>query len=151
MKCDFLFFSMGKWRHKRLIPDEFFFKMAIPDNARVMSESIGPIPTEIDLTGRSWGQKLDFIFFNMDKMTSQHASFRWKFWFKMANPDDARVNAEPEATDQSRLKSTLSLWAVSGSKKIIFYAWTWEYDVTSVSLRRKFLSELANLARRCPR
>jgi len=42
-------------------------KMAIPDNARVTSESIGPIPTEIDLTGRSWGKKLDFLFINMGK------------------------------------------------------------------------------------
>ena len=43
------------------------FKMVILDNARVRSESIGPIPTEIDLTGRSWGQKLDFLFINMGK------------------------------------------------------------------------------------
>ena len=59
------------------------------------------------------------------------------------NPDDARVNAEPEATDQSRLKSTLSLWPVSGSKKVIFYALTWEYDVTSVRFRMKFFFKIA--------
>jgi hypothetical protein len=41
--------------------------MAIPDNVRVRSESIGPIPTEIDLTGMSWGQKLAFLFFSMGK------------------------------------------------------------------------------------
>ena len=35
-------------------------KMAIPDNARVTSESIGPIPTDIDLIGRSGGKILDF-------------------------------------------------------------------------------------------
>ena len=45
----------------------FFIKMAIPDNTRVTSESIGPIPTDIDLIGRSGGQKLDFLFFNMGK------------------------------------------------------------------------------------
>ena len=43
------------------------FKLAIPDNARVKSESIGPIPTEIDLIGRPWGQKLDFLFVNIGK------------------------------------------------------------------------------------
>ena len=41
--------------------------MAMPDHARVKTESIGPIPTEIDLTGGSWGQKFDFLFFNMGK------------------------------------------------------------------------------------
>ena len=30
---------------------KFLFILAMPDHARVKSESIGPIPTEIDLTG----------------------------------------------------------------------------------------------------
>jgi len=39
--------------------------MTIPDHARVKSESIGPILTEIDLMGGHGVKKFDILYFNM--------------------------------------------------------------------------------------
>ena len=56
----------------------------------------------------------------------------------MANPDDARVNAEAIGPTPTEILYNLSMTA----RNVISYSLAWENDVTSVRFRLNFCSKL---------